>query len=151
MLDTFTSWGGCAARDEHYYGLRGHLVISREGFITQGTVTPANANERSVLGNLIGHIQGMLIGDKGFIDQSWKTLLAQHGIDLQTPLRSNMADQRPSAFVRTLMKVRKSIETAFSVLVTQFSFTKIKAHDLWHFLNKCSRKILAFNYVLFKS
>lgn len=152
MLDTYTAWGFCAAKDEHYYGLRGHLVMNTEGFITQGTVTPAHENERSVLGNLIGHIKGMLIGDKGFIDQSWKTLLAQHGIDFQTPLRRNMIDQRPPAFVKALIKTRKSIETAFSVLVTQFSFTKIKAHNLWHFLNKFSRKILAFNfYILFKS
>ena len=126
--------------------------MNTEGFITQGTVTPANENERFVLGNLIGHIKGMLIGDKGFIDQSWKTLLAQHGIDFQTPLRRNMMDQRSPGFVKALIKTRKSIETAFIVLVTQFSFTKIKAHDLWHFLIKFSRKIFAFNfYVLLKN
>ena len=152
MLDTSTAWGFCAAKDEYYYGLRGHLVMNRQGFITESIDTPANVNERSVLGDLIGRIKGMLIGDKGFIDQSWKTQLAAQGIDLQTPLRSNMTDQRSPAFVKSLMKVRKSIETAFSVLVGHFNFTKIKAHDLWHFFSKFFRKILAFNFfILFKS
>lgn len=148
MLDTYTAWGFCAAKNEHYYGLRGHMVINKNGFITDCIITPANVDERLSLGDLIGHIKGMLIGDKGFIDQTWNTTLAEQGINLQTPLRGNMTDSRPKWLVKSFMKIRKSIETTFSILNDVFSFTRIKAHDLWHFTSKLSRKLLAFNFTL---
>lgn len=152
MLCEVAAKGYCAAKDEYYYGLRGHAVMGLNGFITAFVVTPANLDERLSLGDLIGKIRGMLIGDKGFIDHKWKALLAQHGIDLQTPLRENMKDNRPKWTVKQLLKVRKSIETALSVLTDSFALTKIKAHDLWHFTNKLTRKLLAYNfYIMMRS
>jgi hypothetical protein len=152
MLEEFTAWGYCAAKDEKYYGLRGHAVMSLNGFITAFIVTPANLDERLSMGDLTGQIKGMLIGDKGFIDQKWPHLLMAHDIDLQTPLRDNMPDDRPGWAVKQLLKVRKSIETALSALINSFSLDKIKAHDVWHFSNKLFRKILAYNfYVMLRS
>jgi hypothetical protein len=40
-----------------------------------------------------------LIGDKGFIKPFLKQELAEHEIDLQTPLRKNMTDTRPNSFL----------------------------------------------------
>lgn len=65
-LREYTRWGYCAAKDEHYYGLKGHVTIGQNGFISDFTVTPANVDERKILPNLIGKIKGLLIGDKGF-------------------------------------------------------------------------------------
>ena len=59
MLNEHTAWGYCAAKDEHYYGLRGHLVLGLNGFITAFIVTPANVDERLSLGDLIGKIKGL--------------------------------------------------------------------------------------------
>lgn len=151
ILYEYTQWGYCAAKDEHYYGLRGHLVLGVNGFIKDFIVTPANVDERSVLGDLIGKIKGMLIGDKGYISQEWKSLLATHDIDLQTPLRDNMTDDRPKWAVKQLLKVRKNVETALSVLIDQFSLTKIKAHNMWHFTSKLTRKLLAYNFKIILS
>ena len=106
LLGEFTAWGYCAAKDEHYYGLRGHMVMGLNGLITAFILTPANVDERLSLGDLIGHIRGLLIGDKGFIDQQWKTLLAAHDIDLQTPLRKNMTDKRPQWVVKQLLNLK---------------------------------------------
>ena len=146
MLQEFTAKGYCAAKDEYYYGLRGHAVINTKGYISTFVVTPADFDERLALNDLIANIKGLLIGDKGFVGQDWKALLAKHDIDLQTPLRKNMHDHRPKPLVKLLGKVRKSIETAFSVLVDGFSITKIKAHDIWHYMSKLYRKILAYNF-----
>jgi hypothetical protein len=78
--------------------------------------------------------------------------LAQNGLDLQTPLRDNMPDSRPKQVVRRLNKARKPIETALSVLVDTFNLTEIKAHDIWHYTNKLTRKLLAYNfYITLKS
>jgi len=62
------------------------------------TLTPANVDERDALWDVIEYIQGLLIGDKGFIRPILKQELATLGIDLQTPLRKNMKDERPKSF-----------------------------------------------------
>lgn len=148
MLKEVAAWGFCAAKDEHYYGLRGHLVLGMKGFIAAFVVTPANIDERQSLWDLTGRIKGLVIGDKGFIGEQWKQDMAANGIDLQTPLRDNMPDTRPKWAVRNLLRVRKSVETTLSLLTEYFALTKIKAHDLWHYTNKLTRKLLAYNFYI---
>ena len=46
------SYGYCAAKDEHFYGFRGHLNVSLNGVITGFAITPANADERVALGEI---------------------------------------------------------------------------------------------------
>ena len=146
MLKEHAAWGFCAAKDAHYYGLKGHLVIAHSGLITAMAVTPANIDERSVLWDIARKIKGLLIGDKGYLGQDLQADLATHGIDLQTPLRDNMPDPRPRWAVHTLNRTRKPVETALSVLLDRFHLAKIKAHDLWHYTNKLLRKLLAYNF-----
>ena len=57
------AWGYCATKQEYFYGLRGHLVITLAGTVVAFTV--AKIDERDVVPNLYGTI--LLIGDKGFI------------------------------------------------------------------------------------
>jgi hypothetical protein len=152
MLGSHCAWGFCAAKDEHYYGLKGHVVMAMHGTVSAFVVTAANVDERQILWEVVGKIKGLLIGDKGYIGAGWQQDMAEHAIDLQTPLRDNMPDTRPKQAVKTLMRVRKSIETTLSLLTETFGIAKIKAHDLWHFTNKLTRKILAYNfYVTLKS
>jgi hypothetical protein len=61
------AWGYCATKQEYFYGLRGHLVITLAGTVVAFTVTAAKIDERDVVPNLYGTIRGLLIGDKGFI------------------------------------------------------------------------------------
>lgn len=147
MLDTVTAWGYCAAKDEHYYGLRGHVVLGLNGLISNLIVTPANSDERLSLNDLKGWIQGMLIGDKGFLSHSRRAEMAEYGIDVQTPMRANMHDERLKETVQTMMRIRKRVETAIGTLLERFHLAKIKAHDLWHFTNKLYRKMLAYNFM----
>jgi hypothetical protein len=88
------AWGYCATKQEYFYGLRGHLVITLAGTAVAFTVTAANIDERDVVPNLSGTIRGLLIGDKGFISGDLKLEAAAQEIDLQTPLRKNMPDDR---------------------------------------------------------
>jgi hypothetical protein len=98
---------------------------------------------------IVGAVKGSLIGGKGFIGEQWKQDMAAHSINLQTPLRGNMPDNRPKQAVhQTLLRVRKSIETALGLLTETFRITRIKAHDIWHFSNKLARKLLAYNFYI---
>jgi hypothetical protein len=148
VFKEIAAWGFCASKDEHYYGLRGHPVINMKGQVVDFIVTPANLDERTVLSDLTGVIEGLLLGDKGFISKKRQEELCQHGINLQTPLRDNMIDYRPRKFVKTLLRVRRRIETVIGLLSEQFGIVRIKARNLWHFSNQLIRKILAFNLSL---
>jgi len=151
-LREYAAYGYCAAKDEHYWGLRGHPLMNEQGYIVHCTYTPANVDERDTLDNLRGLIRGMLLGDKGFIGEERRQALLECGIDLQTLKRKNMQETRSKSFLHWLAKTRKTIETAISILTERFRFNQPKARSIHHFINKTSRKILAYNFaVMLKS
>jgi len=141
--------GYCAAKDEKYYGFKGHLIVDSNGIPINYTFTAANIDERDVLAEITGNIQDLLIGDKGYIRPILKEEMANQNIDLQTPLRKNMKDDRPESFVNWICQIRKRIEFTISQLTERFKINCIKAKDLWHFAGKFTRKICAFTAVAF--
>ena len=142
-------YGYCAAKDEHYYGFEGHLIINLEGVVSGYTFAPANIDERDVLQDMTEGIRGLLIGDKGFI-RPWLSLeLSEQDIDLQTPLRKNMDDTRPASFVQKLMSARRLVETVIGQLTERFHIEKVRARDLWHLTNRFVRKLLAHTVAVF--
>jgi hypothetical protein len=142
------AFGFCAAKDEHYYGFKGHLIINLQQQVVGFTLTPANIDEREVLDNVRGTLRGMLIADKGLLSKTKQAALATDAIDLQTPLRQNMPDTRPKQWVQTLMRIRRRIETVIGQLTEFYNFAKTKARDIWHLTSKLLRKLLAYNLSL---
>jgi hypothetical protein len=147
-LREYAAYGYCAAKDERYWGLRGHPVMNMQGYIVHCTYTHAGVDERETLDNLRGLIGGMLLGDKGFIGEERRQSLLKDGINLQTLKRKNMKETRPKTFLQWLAKTRHTIETALSILTERFRFNKPKARSIHHFINKTSRKILAYNFAI---
>ena len=148
LFPEHVAFGFCAAKNEHYYGFKGHVVINPEKQIVAFTLAPANVDEREVVQNIIGIVQGLLIGDKGLLSKALKETLAHHNLNLQTPLRDNMPDPRPKAFVQTLLKIRRNVETVIGQLVEHFDFAKCKAKTIGHLNAKLLRKICAYNLSL---
>ena len=112
--------------------------------------TSANTDERVAIFDLVDPIRGLLIGDKGYISQEVKTDLQNHyGIDLQTPLHSNMQNYRDPLYVSQLMKMRRLVETIIGQLSEQFHIEKVRARDLWHLTSRVARKILAHMVAVF--
>lgn len=138
------AYGHCATKDETYKGFHGHVIIDWSGTITGLIFTAANVDERISMFDLLDGVNGLLIGDKGYISEEVKRYLRDYmGIDLQTPLRSNMKDDRDPAFVKQLMKVRRLVETVIGQLSEQFHIEKVRARDLWHLTSRSARKILS--------
>jgi IS5 family transposase len=142
------AFGFCAAKDEHYYGFKGHVIVNFSQQVVGFTLTAANIDEREVLDNIRGLLAGLLIGDKGLLSQARQAELANDGIDLQTPLRDNMVDPRPKRVIQRLLKTRRRVETVIGQLVEFFGFAACKARDLWHLTAKLLRKLLAYNLAL---
>ena len=145
------AFGFCAAKDEHYYGFKGHVIINMNQQVVGFSLAPANIDERDVLDNMRGLLSGLLIGDKGLLSKIKQAELASVGIDLQTPLRDNMPDPRPKTAVQRLLKTRRRVETAIGQLVEFFDFAACKARDLWHLTSKLVRKLLAYNFAISKT
>ena len=136
-------FGYCASKDEKYYGFHGHLVISIEGVITGFSLTAANVSEREALWDVVDGVQGLLIGDKGYLGASLQRDLNQYQLNLQTPKRSNMTEERPKHLIRALVQTRRLIETVIGQLVERFRIEKVRGRDLWHLTNRINRKLLA--------
>ena len=149
LFPEVADWSYCAAKNQYYYGLHGHLLITLNGLITACAVTSASGDEREALWELTEGFQGLLIGDKGYLSLSLQSELATVGIDLQTPLRANMTDPRPPGVVRQLTRARRRIETVIGQLTAQFHFEKIWARDIWHLTSRVARKILAHTLGIF--
>ena len=142
------NFGYCASKDEKYYGFHGHLVISAEGVITGFCLTGANGSEREALWDVVDGIEGLLIGDKGYLSSSLQSDLSVNQLNLQTPKRSNMVDERPRNWVRALIQTRRLIETVIGQLAERFHLGKVKARDLWHLTSRINRKLLAHTVAL---
>jgi len=143
------NYGYCAAKDEKYYGFKGHLVISFDGIISGQTFAAANVDERDVVEEMTLNLHGLLIGDKGYIRPQLKEDLARRGLDLETPLRKNMTETRPKEFVRQLMKVRRRVETVIGQLVQRFHIETVWARDIFHLTNRFTRKLLSHTLGVF--
>ena len=105
------SYGYCATKKETYYGFQGHLTISFSGVISGITVTAAHIDEREQRREMIAPCLRLLIGDKGYISQKlFDPLLFEENIQLETPKRRNMKDNRSSEFVKCLMSTRRTFQ-----------------------------------------
>ena len=139
----------CAAKDEKYYGFEGHVVISGDGIITGYTFAAANVDERDVVEEITVDLEGLLIGDKGYIRPELKANLTRRGLDLETPLRKNMLDTRPVELVHKLMEVRRLVETVIGQLVDRFHIETVWARDVFHLTNRFTRKLLSHTLGVF--
>jgi hypothetical protein len=137
------SVGYCAAKDEHYFGFKGHIMITMDGVAKSYEIAQANIDEREILKELSRAAPGDVIADKGLLGIEFKDELQKLGSNLHTPLRSNMQETRPEQFLSQLMNIRRKVETVIGQLVDRFNIQSIKAKDLWHLMVKASRKILA--------
>lgn len=138
------TYGYCAAKNFHYYGLKGYLLIDQSGAVLDFGVAPANIDEREMLLEIRNGIAKDVLGDKGFIcNEMLKEEFKAADILLHTPLRSNMKDDRPAAVVKNLNNRRRLIETVIGQLSERFNIEKVRARDLWHLTVRVGRKLLA--------
>jgi hypothetical protein len=140
----FAAYGYCASKDMHYYGFEGHLLVTIHGMVSGFSATAANVDEREMIVEVGAPANSLLLGDKGYIlALSRKLDLDMMGIDLQTPLKSNMKDPRPKWIVDKLKNMRRIIETVIGQLSERFHIEKVRARDRWHLTARIARKLLA--------
>jgi hypothetical protein len=141
------SFGHSSTKLGTFYGFRGHLLISAQGAVLGLAVTPANGDERDVVPELVVGLEGLLLGDKGYIRQSLTTQLAHQGLQLMTPQRKTMHTYN-AEFNRLLSHHRQGVETVIGHLCHWFDIERVSSRDLWHLTSRLARKILAHTVMI---
>lgn len=137
------NFGYCASKDEKYYGFLGHVTIDRDGQLSGFVLTPANGSERQALREIAPGLKGMMLADKGYVGNKLKEELAQHGLNLQTPFKKSMRDERSPAFVQWIVSTRRLVETVIGQLTERFGINAIRVKDYFHLQARIARKLLA--------
>lgn len=143
-------YGYCAAKQLHYYGFKLGLRLSRDGMILDYSLFPARPHDMHLLDDLIEGVEGIVLGDKGFLDTTRQaTLPTKRNVLLITPIRKNMHTPLPPFHLQIYRRWRKRVETVGSHLTERFQIDHTRARDLWHFQLRLLRKILAHTLCVF--
>jgi len=143
-------YGYCAAKDQHYYGFKLGLRVSRCGMITDFPLLPARPHDIQMLDDLVEGFAGLVPADKGFIDAFRQALLEErHGVIVVTPPRKNMKTSHPAQLLKACRRLRKRVETVGSHLTERFGIARIRVRDLWHYQHRLIRKVLAHTVGVF--
>ena len=137
------AYGYCASKDEHYYGFMGHVRINFNGALSGFMLTPANGSERDAMLAMSDNITGVMLADKGFISADLQTKLANQNIELQTPFRKNMDDNRNPDFVKWIISTRRLVETVIGQLTERFKINKIRVKTFFHLQARIARKLIS--------
>jgi len=137
------SLGYCAAQKEYFYGFKGHLLVTEDGWIVDATVTSATIDEREAAWDVLDGIFGWLIADKGYISLAFNENLRKIGVHLRTPLRKNMVDPDHIWEKQGYGPRRRIVETIIDQVTQDLGLAEMRARDLWHMTVRVGRKLLA--------
>lgn len=146
----FADYGYCAAKPLDYYGFQLGWRIARRGMITQCPLLAARPHDINPLEALVEDFRGMAPAAKGFIDAYRQALLAErHAVIVVTPPRVRMQTEHPRILLKACGRWRKRIETVGAHLTEHFAVARTRAHNLWHYQHRLSRKVLAHTVIVF--
>lgn len=125
-------------------GFRAHLRVAWPGVIVSASLAPANVHDRWVVGDdlLDGFGEGWLVGDTNYHSPTLAEGLADYGIDLVAPKKTNKK-RGEHPWPRWLINLRRRIETVASQLVERYRMKRVWARDVWHLTSRFWRKILS--------
>ena len=117
---------------------------ARQKHMFDCAVATANIDEREMIFDMSSVAGADLLGDKGYIcSEIRKEELKKERINIHTPLRGNMKDDRPKEFVKMINNKRRLVETVIGQLSERFNIEKVRARDMWHLTVRIGRKLLA--------
>jgi Transposase DDE domain len=125
-LADWAGYGYCASHSRFFWGLRLHLVCTPTGLPITFALANPKVDERDVALDLFEAEPGLLVGrrgqtiiaDKGYTSAEFERRLADYGIELVRPARTDEARRRGAPQLRRL---RQIIESVNNTLKAQLS------------------------------
>ena len=103
-----------------FFGFKLHLVI--------------NVDDRKPVPDLVKHLTGKLVGDKGYISQELFEKLFQRGLQLITRLKGNMKNKLMPLIDKLLLRKRALIETVNDPLKNISQIEHTRHRSVWNFM-----------------
>ena len=116
------------------YGFKLHALVNEHGPFERWSFASANHHEANLAPELLEGPEQQVIGDKAFV-----------GLEqVITPKRKNMDK---GAWNKVLNRLRKRIETSFSVLVRSLSLHAAQVKTFWSLRTRVNLKIATHNLI----
>lgn len=117
------------------YGFKLHALVNEQGLFERWSFAPAHHHETALVPELTEGMTKPIIGDKAYLGYE----------QITTPKRRNMTG--PSRWNKTLNRIRKRIETSFSVLVGSLTLHAAQVKTFGSLRARVNLKIAVHNLV----
>ena len=132
-LAGWAGYGRCPSHSRWFWGLRLHLVCTPTGLPITFALASPKADEREVAidlfeaePDLLARRGQTIVADKGYTSREFERRLAEHGIELIRPARSDEPRRRGAPQLR---KLRQIIESVNNTLKAQLSLEHHGGHS----------------------
>jgi hypothetical protein len=98
-----------------YFGFKLGVVVDLAGRLMSVALGPGNMDDRKFLSFLFENIEGLAVGDAGFVSKDWMKILYEKGLFFITDVKKNMKRLMTPAQHR-LLKSRQNVEIRLSQL-----------------------------------
>lgn len=129
-----------------FYGFKLHLIINDCGEILSCNITPANVDDRKYMPDLTQGISGKIFGDKGYISKKLFEQLLSKGLQLITPLKSNMKNQLVPMSDKISLRKRSLIETVNDQLKNISYLVHSRHRSLHNFMLNLITALIAYTH-----
>jgi hypothetical protein len=142
-------WGYCASKDEHDFGFQLHGLIALGGDMIDFELCAASVDELDGLEDLQeAYAHKVVLGDLGYLSRCrTEQIEADQQCQIWTPRRKNQKEQHDPSVHAFLCRVRRRIETVYSLLTETFSIAHVTARTIWGLAMRIKTKLLAYTVV----
>lgn len=129
-----------------YYGFKLHLIINDSGEILSCKITPGNVDDRTHMPSMTQGINGKMFADKGYISKKLFDELLNRGLEIITPLKSNMKNKFISEHDKILLRKRSLIETINDQLKNISCLVHSRHRSLPNFMLNLITALIAYSH-----
>ena len=129
-----------------FFGFKLHLIINDCGEILSCNITPGNVDDRQNMPSMTQGISGKMFADKGYIKKELFEQLLSRGLQLITPLKSNMKNKLIPMNDQISLRKRSLIETVNDQLKNISYLVHSRHRSLHNFMLNLITALIAYTH-----
>lgn len=138
---------GYSTINGNFFGFKLHLITDHRGEIASYQILPANTHDSKPMVELADGLAGILCGDKGYISEEKRKILASKGLKIITPNKENALFKTIYRGVeKYMLRKRGLIESVFNKLKNVIHIQTNRSRSVAGFLSHCLSALLAYTF-----